>query len=1050
MALHCGLSDMGYQGPMFTWCNKREEGIVCKKLDRVLVNDTAMLKLPDAYSIFEAGGCSDHLRCKIQLLPSKEVIRKPFKYVNALGKLEAFFPLVKEYWDSTTSLFHSTSAMFRFSKKLKSLKPLIRELGKAKLGNLTKKAKEAHEILCEKQKKTLSDPCAHNVKEEADAYERWLYVASLEEDHLKQRAKLHWLDVGDQNNKTFHNAIKSRQAQNTIREIRCPNGVVVTKQEDIKDEAVRFFSAFLNQSPDDYTGASIDELKELLTFRCTVEDCALLEAEVTEEEIRRVIFAMPTNKSPGPDGFPSEFFKTTWPIVASDFVVAVQSVFRFGFLPKGVNSTILALVPKKVDSLEMRDFRPIACCNVLYKVVSKIIANRLKGVLPRIVLENQSAFIKGRLLMENVLLASELVKDYHKEDISPRCVMKIDISKAFDSVQWDFVLRSLEAIGVPARFIHWVKLCITTPSFSVQVNGELGGYFQSKRGLRQGCSLSPYLFVLCMNVLSHKLDKAAKEKKFMLHPRCQTLSLTHLCFADDLMVFVEGTKSSIEGVLSVFEGFTQWSGLSISIEKSTVYMAGVQADEKGRILRNFPFAEGVLPVRYLGLPLMTKAMRRQDYMPLIEKIRSKISSWKSRFLSYAGRLQLIKSVLTSIANFWAAVFRLPSKCMKEIEQICSAFLWTGPDLRTSGAKVAWKEICTPKNEGGLGIRALKEINLVYGLKLIWRLLTGGSLWGKWVKKNLIKSRSFWEIKVDTQAGSWMWRKLLKLREIAKKFYRMEIGNGRHISYWYDRWSEKGVVADLLGDRGFIDMGIRKEATLAEAALRFRRKKKHRTEILNEMEMSLNQARDMICNDKEDVGIWRGSSGYKQRFTTSETWQNIRETNALQSWTRGVWFSMGTPRFAFIVWLAMKNRLATMDRVSQWSRGVDVTCVLCNNEAETREHLFFKCSYSAKLWSSLARGILGNSFSVDWLRIVQKITGNGLEKRRLFCLRYAFHAAIYALWRERNRVKHGEKLMPILMIEKFTDKGIRNKLSLIRMKGGKGMENALQFWFQTRA
>lgn len=220
----------------------------------------------------------------------------------------------------------------------------------------------------------------------------------------------------------------------------------------------------------------------------------MLEEEVTEEEIFRVLFAMPSNKSPGPDGFPSEFFKITWPILAHDFTTAVQSVFRFGFLPKGVNSTILALVPKKVDSMEMKDFRPIACCNVLYKVVSKILANRLKQILPRVITENQSAFIKGRLLMENVLLASELVKDYHKDNVSPRCVMKIDISKAFDSVQWDFVLQILEAMGVPGKFVHWIKLCISTPSFSVQVNGELAGYFQSARGLRQGCSLSLPIF----------------------------------------------------------------------------------------------------------------------------------------------------------------------------------------------------------------------------------------------------------------------------------------------------------------------------------------------------------------------------------------------------------------------------------------------------------------------------------------------------------------------------------------------------------------------------
>ena len=320
--------------------------------------------------------------------------------------------------------------------------------------------------------------------------------------------------------------------------------------------------------------------------------------------------------------------------------------------------------------------------------------------------------------------------------------MKIDISKAFDSVQWCFVLNSLEAIGVPERFIHWIKLCISTPSFSVQVNGELAGYFQSKRVLRQGCSLSLYLFVLCMNVLSQKIDKAVHERKFQFHPKSKNLSLTHLCFADDLMVFVEGTKESIEGALSVFDGFAKWSGLSISIEKSMVYMAGIQEDEKRRILVNFPFAEGSLPVRYPGLPLITQSMRRHDYLPLIERIRSKICSWTSRFLSYAGRLQLLKSVMVSIVNFWASVFRLPSKCIKEVEQLCASFLWSGPALKSSGAKVAWSEICKPLNEGGLGVRALKEVNTVYGLKLIWWMLAGDSLWGKWIKEYLLKKRSF--------------------------------------------------------------------------------------------------------------------------------------------------------------------------------------------------------------------------------------------------------------------------------------------------------------------
>lgn len=472
--------------------------------------------------------------------------------------------------------------------------------------------------------------------------------------------------------------------------------------------------------------------------------------------------------------------------------------------------------------------------------------------------------------------------------------MKIDISKTFDSVQRGFVLQSLEALGIPARFIHWIKLCISTLSFSVQVNGELAEYFQSVRGLRQGCSLSPYLFVLYMNILSHKLDKAVRENKFRFHPRCKLLSLTHLCFADNLMVFVERTKESIEGALSVFAEFAKCSGLNISIEKSTLYMAGVEDTERGRVLQNYPFAEGKLPVRYLGLPLMTKAMNKQDYLPLVERIRGKINTWTCRFLTYAGRLQLIQSVLMSIVNFWSSVFRLPGKCMEEVEHLCAFFLWSGPMLKSGGAKVAWKDLCKLKCEGGLGVRVLKEVNIVYGLKLIWRMLSGDSMWGKWIRTYLLKKKCFWEIKVTTQVGSWMWRKLLRLRDIAKKFCRRDVGNGRHISFWFDNWTTKGILIEELGERGIVSMGIKKEATIEEAVMSSRRKRNHRVVVLNEIEAKLTEiSRKMHPNGVDSV-LWKRKSGYNTTFSFNETWLLLRGTYTQCTWAKGVWFSMATP------------------------------------------------------------------------------------------------------------------------------------------------------------
>lgn len=148
--------------------------------------------------------------------------------------------------------------------------------------------------------------------------------------------------------------------------------------------------------------------------------------------------------------------------------------------------------------------------------------------------------------MKNVLLASELVKNDHKDSVTRRCSMIINISKAFDSVQWSFVTTLISAINVPDRFIAWICKFIELTSFSVQINGELAGYFNSERCLRQGCSLSPYLFALCMQVLSKILDQAAEKKLIGYHPYCQRLSLTHLCFADDLLAFLMGKRHPLQ------------------------------------------------------------------------------------------------------------------------------------------------------------------------------------------------------------------------------------------------------------------------------------------------------------------------------------------------------------------------------------------------------------------------------------------------------------------------------------------------------------------------
>lgn len=152
----------------------------------------------------------------------------------------------------------------------------------------------------------------------------------------------------------------------------------------------------------------------------------------------------------------------------------------------------------------------------------------------------------------------------------------------------------------------------------------------------------------------------------------------------------------------------------------------------------YQFVSGQLHVRYLGLPVLTRRMGVQDYQPLLEQIRKRINLWTNHFLSMAGCCQLICSVLMSITNFWISSFRLPGECLREIDSLCSAFMWSGPVLNPRKAKISWDIVCRPRKEGGLGLRPLKEANMVSCLKLVWRLISlKPSLWVKWVQVNLI-------------------------------------------------------------------------------------------------------------------------------------------------------------------------------------------------------------------------------------------------------------------------------------------------------------------------
>ncbi|GKC77044.1 RNA-directed DNA polymerase, eukaryota, reverse transcriptase zinc-binding domain protein [Tanacetum coccineum] len=279
------------------------------------------------------------------------------------------------------------------------------------------------------------------------------------------------------------------------------------------------------------------------------------------------------------------------------------------------------------------------------------------------------------------------------------------------------------------------------------------------RGLRQGDPISPYLFTLVMEVLNLLIKKNIEDNMgFQYHFGCKNLKITYLCFADDLLVFCHEDTQSVRIIKKSLDEFSEHTGLLPNMRKSTILFGGLSNAEQQNILNLMPFTMSRLPVRYLGVPLITKQISISNCKPLVDKVRSKVNDWKNKALSYAGRVQLIASILSSMQNYRASVFLLPKQVIYEINKMLKGFLWCQGELANGKAKVSWETVCKPKNQGGLGIKDL---------------------------------------------GVW------------NEHIRWKLGNGKSVNVWHDRWCSVSPLSDFITTRDMYDARLRNECTVRE-------------------------------------------------------------------------------------------------------------------------------------------------------------------------------------------------------------------------------------------
>lgn len=317
---------------------------------------------------------------------------------------------------------------------------------------------------------------------------------------------------------------------------------------------------------------------------------------------------------------------------------------------------------------------------------------------------------------------------------------------------------TLKFFGFPTGFIEWIRACITTAMFSIKINGTLAGYFPSSRGIRQGDPLSPYIFVLVMEMLSLKLNHGTMQQDFKHHWRTKECQLTHLFFADDIIIFCHANLPSVSIIHSCINSFSLVSGLIPNVHKSHCFLANTDSATSRSILDLLGYPLGKLPTKFLGVPLISSKLSFQDCVPLIHKITHKASSWASSMLAYSGRLQLIQSVLFSMQIFWCHHFLLPKGVIRHIQSILCRFFWKGSSLAHYGAKVAWNSISLPKSEGGLGIKNILDWNKSQIMLHLLHVLqfSPNSSWAAWVKTTILKGRSIWQTPIPTDC-SWIWK-----------------------------------------------------------------------------------------------------------------------------------------------------------------------------------------------------------------------------------------------------------------------------------------------------
>ncbi|GJY74541.1 RNA-directed DNA polymerase, eukaryota [Tanacetum coccineum] len=689
---NAGLDEVPLGGSAYTWCLKSASKM--SKLDRFFVSENLLSMCPNITAITLERFISDHRPILLREV-RYDYGPIPFRFYRYWLEVDGFDKLVRDSWN--VAPVNKKNAIRNFMGKLKFLKDRIRSWlsihrsnSRGEIYFLKEELRSCDEVI---DKGDCSNEVVHKRTEILNKIHQ---VNNIQASEIAQKAKIKWAIEGDENVKFFHGMLNKKRNQSNIRGIMV-NGTWVDDPVQVKREFFEHFRGRFDKPS--VNRACIDTPFPVSLSIDQKED---MERRISKEEVKRAVWDCGVDKSPGPDGFSFSFYRHFWPVIEKDVFEAVDYFFMYGEIPNGCNSNFIALIPKILDANMVKDFRPISLIGSLYKIIAKILANRLVGVLGDLVNEVQSAFVADRQILDGPFILDEVLQ-WCRRKKKHALIFKVDFEKAFDSVRWDFVDDVLNKFGFGERWRTWIQSCLRSSRGSILVNGSPTEEFQFFRGLKQGDPLSPFLFILIMESLHISFQRVVDAGLFTGIKINSMVNLSHLFYADDAIFLGQWSELNIDSLVRVLDCFFRASGLRINMCKSKIM--GVNVEDG--MVKNAASKLGCLvlktPFTYLGTKVGGNMSRKQAWKEVVDKVLSRLSRWKMKLLSIGGRLTLLKSVLGSMPIFHMSIFKVPSSILKSLESIRSRF-FNGQDPKSNKASwVKWNKVLTPKDKGGLGV-----------------------------------------------------------------------------------------------------------------------------------------------------------------------------------------------------------------------------------------------------------------------------------------------------------------------------------------------------------